>query len=64
MLYHDKILTMYYIRALVSGISQSLSVPVLVGGRPVRQRLGYGFLWPPRIGRENSTPSSGFPMSL
>ena len=40
-------------------------LPVSVGARPVRQRLGYGWFWvPPRMGLVSSIPASGLPKSL
>lgn len=42
----------------------STEVPDLVGGLPVRQRLGYGLSWPPITGLAKSLLLSGAPRSL
>jgi hypothetical protein len=47
-----------------AGERESGGLPVTVLGRPVRIRRGYGSCSPPRTGRANSAPLSGFPRSL
>ncbi|WVZ21447.1 hypothetical protein V8G54_008769, partial [Vigna mungo] len=55
----------YVIINLRRRVNELLMLPVSVGARPVRQRLGYGWFWvPPRVGLVSSIPSSGLPKSL
>lgn len=49
---------------MIKDESRRVNLPDLVGGRPVRHRLGYGVSRTPRTGLAKSGDLSGLPKSL